>query len=127
VNPFHTVTLDNGLVLEMVDQGNRYFGDYHRIKIVVRCVIPLEARFFGGDARHPALLQARTCFGDSVVFERTLERMGVPGAEVAPVRDAMVKGFLDSSRTYLNHPDFVSRYVTRQLQQRGRSVMPFPR
>ena len=30
-----TIKLDNGLTLEFFDQSNLYFGDYHRIKILL--------------------------------------------------------------------------------------------
>jgi len=127
MKPFRTVTLANGLLLEMHDRGNRYFGDYHRIKIEIRCIIPLAAGFFGGDEQHPVLLRARQRFGESVVFERSLERMGVAGDEVETLRDEMVNGFLSSSRAYLEHPEFVSRFIARRLQEPGRTVVTLPR
>ena len=30
-----TEKLDNGLVLNFHDRGNRYFGDYHQVKVLV--------------------------------------------------------------------------------------------
>lgn len=118
MDPFRIIELDNGLRLELHDQSNRYFGDYHRLKIEVRCTIPLDKKFFGGDENHPDLLLARNKFGESLCFERSLERMGVAGADVAPVREELVASFMKSSASYLEHPEFVAKFVARKLQAR---------
>ncbi len=119
MTPFRVVPLTNGLELELFDLSNRYFGDYHRVRVEVRCSIPLVARFFAGDEQHPDLMRARALFGDSLAFKRALERMGVSGADVDGVRNGLVSDFLASSADYLEHPDFVRRYVARQLAQRS--------
>lgn len=118
MDPFRVIDLKNGLQLELHDQSNRYFGDYHRLKIEVRCAIPLDKQFFAGDEHHPDLLAARKKFGVSLRFERSLERMGVAGADVEQVREELVASFMKSSAAYLEHPDFVAKYVARQLQAR---------
>jgi len=127
MQPFRTIELDNGLCLELRDQSNRYFGDYHRIKIEVSCDIPLRGEFFGGNPDDPQLQTARRLYGDSLRFERSLERMGVAGAEVENVREELVESFLKSSAAYLEHPEFVARYVQRQLQLRGGGASVRPR
>jgi len=125
MEPFRTIELNNGLRLELRDYSNRYFGDYHRIKIEIRCEIPLRGEFFAGNDDDPQLQEARRLYGESLCFERSLERMGVPGAEVEKVRNELIENFLGSSADYLERPEFVSRYVQRRLQQRtGGTPMP---
>lgn len=118
MNTLSTVELENGLKFEMFDRSNRYFGDYHRIKIDIECSIPLEARFFNDDDSNESLVRARKLYGDSLMFERSLERMGVAGADVEATKQEMVETFLSSSREYLQHPEFVMRYVARMLEKR---------
>jgi len=127
MEPFRTIELNNGLRLELRDFSNRYFGDYHRIKIEIRCDIPLRGEFFAGNDDDPQLQQARRLYGESLRFERSLERMGVPGAEVEKVRDELIENFIGSSAEYLERPEFVARYVQRRLQQRDGSTSSLPR
>ncbi|PLY12320.1 MAG: hypothetical protein C0624_01065 [Desulfuromonas sp.] len=127
MEPYRTIELSNGLQLELRDQSNRYFGDYHRIRIEVSCDIPLRSEFFGNRDDHPQLLQARRLYGDSLRFERSLERMGVAGADVERVREELVENFLNSSATYLEHAEFIARYVSRQLQKRSGGGITLPR
>jgi len=125
MTPYRVVPLSNGLELELHDHSNRYFGDYHRIRIEIRCTIPLAPRFFAGDAQHPDLLRAQSLFGDALTFTRALERMGVAGDDVEKVREALVHDFLESTARYLEHPEFVRRYVAGQLRERlGGSASP---
>jgi len=126
MEPFRTIPLDNGLIIELYDQSNRYFGDYHRIKVDVRCDIPLVKRFFDGDDGNPELERARKLYGDTIRFERSLEKMGVAGADVDATRESLVENFVTSTVAYLEHPEFVKRYVARMLDSRKPAPMYQP-
>jgi len=45
--------LANGVRVEFVDGSNRYFGDYHRLRIEVHCRVALTEQLFA-DATDPA-------------------------------------------------------------------------
>ena len=107
---------DNGLVVEFVDQSNRYFGDYHRVRIQVRVRLALEEGLFqGADDPAAELARARTRFGLELVETRHLERMGVPGAEVEAVRAALIDGFLRTGASYLQRSDYPLRLLRQRL------------
>lgn len=103
------VILRNGLIINFEDQSNRYFGDYHRVFIKVRVVLP-EGFIL------PAGVEP-----DDVTFERTLEKMGVPSAQLANEKQALVEAFLEASKDYLEEDEFPQRLVaaakTRKPQQ----------
>jgi len=111
-------TLANGLELFLVDQSNRYFGDYHRIHLTLYCDIPVTADWLC-DAADPSgeANQLTKLLGGTVRFEKVLERMGVPGAEVASTRQQLLDDFLATARTYLDAPDFPARLLRQRARQ----------
>lgn len=122
MEPFRTKVLSNGLTLEIFDASNRYFGDYWRVCLDVRCRIPVTSALTSGSIDSE---QARVLLGDAIVFNRTLEKMGVAGGEVGEVREALIEQFLATAGTYLENPDFPVRFVRQQLAERKRGRRPF--
>lgn len=122
-----TETLRNGLTVTFHDYTNRYYGNFHRVCIVVRCPVPLTAAIFAGiDDAESRLKRARILFGEEAVYERTLERMGIAGEEVEPTRQSLMENFIRHTFAYLGRTDFAARFVERELSRRGRMIRPEP-
>lgn len=120
-----SVRLENGLNIEFSDRSNRYFGDYHRVCVEVRCRVPLNPECFAGSADPAAELQAaRAVLGNEVVFVRRLEKMGVAGEEVERSRAALIDSFIRSSFPYLDTPSFARRFVAVELERRRQGRRP---
>ena len=117
-NYFRTIDLNGGLTLRIADCTNRYFGDYHRIKLVVSCDLPVTLEGLPEDWRQREA-QARELVGDSFHFERSLERMGVASADVDAVSEELLAGFLTSTGHYLTQPSFVAKLVAEKLANSG--------
>lgn len=112
----HTQKLTNGITVEFFDRSNRYFGDYHRICIDVACSLPLCPEFFAAANDPEAEWQrARVVLGEEVVFKKTLEKMGVPGAEVDDTRQRLMEEFSRTTFPYLQSPEFPTRFVAAEL------------
>jgi len=123
--PMRVLRLDNGLILEFYDRSNRYYGDYHRVHLEVRSRLPLDPALFSGeDDPQQACRRARQRCGEELVDSRTLERMGVPGKEVAEVREALVESFLTANLPYLRRADYPARLVARRLAERPERLPP---
>lgn len=122
MKPFRTEVLPNGLTLDFVDGSNRYFGDYWRVALEVRCRIPLCHALPPDD---PDIDQARALLGETLLFTRSLEKMGVAGEEVTSVRTAMVEHFLSSAGAYMATPVFPGSFVRQQLAEKRRGRRPF--
>lgn len=117
VEPLQVVRLENGLTVNFHDQSNRYFGDFHRLCIRVEIVLPLDS------ADLPkALLDEVAKLKQPLCFEKKLERMGVPTAELEATRAALIEDFLGTATSYLNHPEFVLRTVRKKLQENKRPL-----
>jgi hypothetical protein len=89
MNQFRSERLANGVELSFSDCSNRYFGDYHRVRVDVLVRVPATS--------------------GTVETIRHLERMAVPGAQVAAVRERLVDDFLRHAARYLAHPDYPQR------------------
>ena len=100
---FRSETLPNGLSVVFFDQSNRYFGDYHRVRI--------EAHI---SVSHPDL-------AEPLIKMRILERMGVAGAEVAAVRQQLCDDFWNHAAGYLGRADYPARLLAAEQQTRRRS------
>lgn len=120
--------LENGLVVDFFDRSNRYFGDYHRLCLEVRCHIPLNIDLFR-DTADPAgeLRRAVDLLGTEAVFCRTLEKMGVEGGAMERTREELVESFLRSNLAYLGSPAFATRFVAVELQRRRAGRPNWPR
>jgi hypothetical protein len=120
--------LTNGLSVEFYDFSNRYFGDYHRVRIEVRCHIPLEqALFLTSPDPLTELQEARALLGNGVLFTHVLEKMGVPGGDLERVRKSLMDNYARNALEYLDHPGFAARVIAKELAQRRKIRRPFPR
>ena len=119
-----THRLENGLELSFHDQGNRYFGDYHQVKIIVSCRVVLNNDLLSSHLSSEDLQKATQIFGDHVDYKRIIKQMGVAGDDVEQVKALMVKNFIENAAKYMQSEDFASRFVARRLtEHRNRSRM----
>jgi hypothetical protein len=110
--PFTEEILTNGLHLRFYDQSNRYFGDYHRVRIVVAIELLLNNELLDD----PELLAAgRKRFGASLTTSKVLERMGVPGARVDELRAELVASYQREVQSYLSRPEVPLRLLRAEL------------
>ena len=103
-----TITLDSTLTVTLLDQTRHYFGGYFHVKVLVYCDIPLERSYFDEGAEFE---QAVKIMGPSARFQRILEKMAVPEADLASVRDSLISAFHDTTLEYLSDPAFPRRFV----------------
>lgn len=118
-NIVHTERLENGACVEFIDRSNRYYGDYHRVRVEVRCALALVPELFASFSDPAAECErVKLILGPEVVYANALEKMGVAGAEVESVVRSLIQGFVTTTLIYLNHPEFAARLVRSTLEQR---------
>ncbi len=114
-------TFDNGLQLAFFDESNRYFGDYHRIRVLVEIRLPLTPKLFRrDDDQQAACERAIEILGEVIVETRALERMGVPSEKVEAVRSNLINDFLANAGKYLHRPDYPERLLYGRLAKTTR-------
>jgi hypothetical protein len=110
--PFAEEILTNGLHLRFYDQTNRYFGDYHRVRIVVEIELTLNNELLDD----PELLTAgKKRFGAVLTTNKVLERMGVPGNRVDSLRAELVASYQTEVQSYLSRPEVPQRLLRAEL------------
>ena len=110
--PFAEETLVNGLHLRFYDQSNRYFGDYHRVRIVVEIELALNNELLDDQE---LLAAGRKRFGATLTISKVLERMGVPGARVESLRAELVASYQTEVQSYLSRPEVPLRLLRAEL------------
>lgn len=107
-NIITTIELNSALCITLSDETRHYFGGYYHVKVLAYCDVPLEQIYFDGEAE---FIDARNRMGESVRFERILEKMAVPEPDIAAVLGQLVDAFNDTALGYLSGPDFAGRLV----------------
>jgi hypothetical protein len=111
--PFQNICLSNGLHLRCYDLSNRYFGDFHQVRVKLTADIPLDRMTIPAD-----LLQQRSSLPEILHFEKQLQRMGVKGADLEQVRGALVRDFLATAVPYLESPHFPEQLLRKQMTEK---------
>ena len=110
-----TITLGSGLVVTLLDQTRHYFGGYYHVRVHAYCDVPVDRSYFDTDAECSA---AVAIVGESIRFERVLEKMAVPEGDIETVRGQLTEAFHTTTARYLSVPDFAPRYVRSECQKR---------
>ena len=100
--------------ITLLDQTRHYFGGYYHVKILAFCDIPLRRDYFENDSEFSVALEK---MGNSVKFERVLEKMAVPESEIESVRCQLTQAFNETARTYLAAPDFARRFILNEYRK----------
>jgi len=108
--PVDIRTLGNGVAVEFFDQSNRYYGDFHRVKINAVAKIPLIKTALPEDLYD----FAATC-PDYVTYEKSLERMGVMSGDVQKVINSLVDDFIESVGGYLKKDNFAANLLRKNM------------
>ncbi|MDX2479640.1 MAG: hypothetical protein QNK24_04810 [Desulfuromusa sp.] len=112
--PFYVTKLNNGVIVEFFDQGNRYFGDFHRIKINVFAMIPFTVKSLA-----PDLQQFAATYPGYILYEKTLERMGVATSEVETVTHSLIDDFIASTGCYLDKKAFAEGLLRKNMTMKN--------
>ena len=109
-----TIPLGAGHVITLTDQTCHYFGGYYHVKLLAYCDIPLEQSYFKNAEEFSAAVDK---LGTAVRFERVLEKMAVPEAEIVLVRNQLTNSFHATSIAYLSLPGFAPGFVRSEYQK----------
>ncbi|MDU0459553.1 MAG: hypothetical protein RW306_12575 [Geobacteraceae bacterium] len=112
-NIITTIELESGLCITLSDETRHYFGGYYHVRILAHCDVKLDRTYFEDEARY---LDALDKLGQSVVFERVMEKMAVPEQDIASVRNQLLDSFRNTSVAYMSSPDFERRFVRNEYR-----------
>ncbi len=104
--------LPNGVVVTMYDETRRYYEDYHVVRLEMVCETAVRREYFDNNAD---FADAARLLGDAAVFRKTIEKMGVPYAEIGQARERMMAGVENNCRSYFSRDSFPCKLVVTEL------------
>lgn len=113
------VDLGSDLRVTLLDETQHYFGGYYHVKVLAYCDIPVQRCCFEDDA---GFCEAVSVLGESIRFERILDKMAVPASDVESVRDHLKQTFLDTTTSYLSSPGFACGFVRSEFHKRSKKL-----
>ncbi|MGA2109928.1 MAG: hypothetical protein ABSH25_20065 [Syntrophorhabdales bacterium] len=123
-----TWRLESGLIVEVEDESRNYYGDYHHLKLVIRCRIAVKAEHLEALEGSPSYARVVETMGPSVEYLRVVGRAGVAGKDVASIKDQLLRSFEENALPYFNREGFEAKFVRKRfgeiekdLSKRGRN------
>jgi hypothetical protein len=108
------IELSNSLTVLFYDTTRRYYEDYHLVRLEIECEISVNEALIEGLGE---LSEARRMLGDSVIYRRTVEKMGVPFVEIESAREDIITSFVASAVPYLSHKEFPRKFVQSEFKK----------
>jgi len=108
------IDLSNSLIVQIYDATRRYYEDYHLVRLEIECDVAVQEEFFAGPEE---FTRARGLFGESVRYQRTVEKMGVPFAEIASAREELIACFVSTALPYLASAIFPRKFVEAEVKK----------
>jgi len=123
-----TWRLEKGLVVEVEDESRNYYGDYHHVKLVIRCRIAVKAGHLKALEGSPSYAKVVEAMGPFVEYLRVIGKAGVAGKDVASIKDQLLRSFEENALPYFNREGFEAKFVRKRfgeiekdLSKRGRN------
>lgn len=106
MNPHTRQSLSNGLQIEVFNETNRYFGDYHRVCLRIVTTFDLDSPAAADLADTAFWGRYRATCGNLLQVTQRLVRMGVPGAAVEPTVSALLADYFKAAEDYMSRPSY---------------------
>lgn len=106
------IELPNGLVVSIYDTTRRYYEDYHLVRLEMVCETAVLREYFDSPADFS---EAVGLLGESAVFCKTIEKMGVPYAEIGQARERLVEAIVNNCSAYFSRESFPRKLVLTEL------------
>ncbi len=112
-----TVELENHLRLNFYDHSKKIAGDRWFVSVTAKVDIQVaDALSAPDDLPNVSADEIREKIGETVAFEKKLERNFVSEGEKDEVFENLLTSFLSNTRSYLSLPEFSRRFVLRAYQ-----------
>jgi len=118
------IPLENGLTVSIYNHNHRYFGDYHRVRVEIVCIVEVLEEYFADVAE---FAEAKASMGDSAHFRHNVELMGVSSEELDRSLERVIENFANHSLAYMSSPIFPRKLVLAEVsgyRQNKRKTYP---
>jgi len=112
-----TWRLRKGLVVEVEDESRNYYGDYHNVRLVIRCRIAVKAALLKGVEKNPSYSRVVEAMGPSIEYLRVVGRAGVAGKDVSSVKETLLSSFEETALPYFDREGFEGKFVRKRFDE----------
>lgn len=119
MEPFKSIELSSRITVDFFDHSNRYYGDFHRVKITASTKIPFDIDSIPADLQ--PLAQKNN---GSISYTKDMEQMGVPSAKVDTVKESLISNFMVTVGSYLQKDNFATGLLRQKMVQTTSSATP---
>ncbi len=109
--------LGNSLVVEVQDETVNYYGDYHNIKLTIRCRVGVEQVHLDPFRDNPRFAAASRTLGPVAEYRREIIKAGVPGKDVLKTKAYLLERFEENALSYFEREDFPMKFVRKRLTE----------
>lgn len=110
-----TITLPNGLILELWDKSRPMAGDRWLISLLAKMEVPVLPEYFSAvDNGEQAYRDLLAAYGDPLVFTQEKTRHFVDEKDTKNMLAELCQRFKDNLLSYLGNPRFASLYVMKK-------------
>ena len=110
-----TITLPNGLILELWDKSSQMAGDRWLISLLAKMEVPVLPEYFSTlDNSEQAYLDLVAAYGDPLVFTQEKTRHFVDEKDSTDMLAGLCQRFKDNLLLYLGNPRFAYLYVMKK-------------
>jgi len=107
-----SIDLKNGLTLELWDKSRSMVGDRWKITVIAQIDVPVEKAFLEPNGNQQENLDdMKMLLGESVRFEKKMERFFIDEKEKDEVTQEIMDSLLESLFPYLSLPQFCKRFI----------------
>jgi len=119
MEPFKSIELSSGIKVDFFDHSNRYYGDFHRIKITASAQIPFDIDSIPIDLQGLAKQ-----YNSSMTYAKDMEKMGVSSAKVSTVKLSLIDNFISTVGCYIQKDNFAVGLLRQKMAQTMSSATP---
>ena len=110
-----TITLSNGLILELWDKSRPMAGDRWLIALLAKVEVPVLPEYFSAlNNSEQAYRDLLAAYSDPLVFTQEKTRHFVDEKNIDDVLAELCQRFKDNLLSYLGNPRFASLYVMKK-------------
>lgn len=113
-----SISLENGLTLELYDASRRVAGDRWQVALAARIHFAVDDIHIGSNPDTSANAAAiKEALGGTIRFEQKRERNFIEESKKTAVLNNLIDSFLDSSQKYFSHPEFAKRFALKEYNR----------
>lgn len=100
--------------ITLLDQTRHYFGGYYHVRVMAFSDVSVERNCFDTETEFNDAFKK---MGATVRFERVLQKMAVPEAEIESVRAQLIHDFYETATKYILADDFAPCFVQNEYRK----------